>query len=230
LSDFTLTLRFRALSMDTDAAIIVRTWADTWPSRGYRLALGHSALKGRELFSARRAKARAVVFRAQPAWRAVGEWQTFAVTCAESFLNVTINGMPVATFQIEDQAGELLFDVREGEVELADIEISESASAIRMAPALNDEGLVMPKVTREVKPKYTADAMQRKVEGTVGLELLVGRDGTVGGASLTRSLDPGLDREAIQAARQWRFTPALLKQRQIPIILTLELTFELRMK
>jgi protein TonB len=91
-------------------------------------------------------------------------------------------------------------------------------------------GITLPRVLREVKPAYTADAMRAKVQGTVLLECIVMPDGTVGEAKVTRSLDSvfGLDQEAIKAARQWRFAPGMRQGEPVPVIVTIELTFTLR--
>lgn len=61
----------------------------------------------------------------------------------------------------------------------------------------------------EVNPSYTADAMQRKIEGRVDLQVTVQPDGTVSDAIVVRSLDPELDAEALKAVKKWRFAPAL---------------------
>jgi protein TonB len=91
-------------------------------------------------------------------------------------------------------------------------------------------GIVIPKVLREVKPAYTADAMRAKVQGSVWLECIVMPDGTVGDVKVTRSLDPifGLDQEAIKAAKMWRFIPGTRMGEPVPVIITIELTFTLR--
>ncbi len=91
-------------------------------------------------------------------------------------------------------------------------------------------GITLPRVLREVKPQYTADAMRAKVQGSVVLECVVMPDGSVGDVRVTRSLDPvfGLDQEAIKAARQWRFSPGIREGQPVPVYVTIELTFTLR--
>lgn len=91
-------------------------------------------------------------------------------------------------------------------------------------------GITLPRVLREVKPQYTADAMRAKVQGSVWLECIVMPDGSVGDVRVTRSLDPifGLDQEAIKAAKQWRFSPGMRQGEPVPVIITIELTFTLR--
>lgn len=91
-------------------------------------------------------------------------------------------------------------------------------------------GVETPRVIREVKPQYTADAMRAKVQGTVLIQAVVLPDGTVGDVEVIRSLDQtfGLDQEAVKAAKQWRFVPGTRFGRPVPVLVTIELTFTLR--
>ncbi len=91
-------------------------------------------------------------------------------------------------------------------------------------------GIVNPRVLREVKPQYTAEALRAKVTGTVVLELVVLPDGTVGDVRITRSLDPvfGLDEQAIKAAREWLFQPGTRFGEPVAILVGLALDFNLR--
>jgi protein TonB len=91
-------------------------------------------------------------------------------------------------------------------------------------------GVTSPRVIREVKPAYTAEAMRAKVQGVVWLRCVVGPDGNVGRVEVVRSLDNvfGLDQEAVKAARQWRFVPGMRQGEPVAVRITIELTFTLR--
>ena len=91
-------------------------------------------------------------------------------------------------------------------------------------------GIEIPRVLREVKPQYTADAMRAKIQGTAVLECVVTAEGTVSECQIARSLDSsfGLDQEAVKAARQWRFVPGKRLGQPVPVLVTIELTFTLR--
>jgi len=91
-------------------------------------------------------------------------------------------------------------------------------------------GVTAPVVIKEAKPQYTADALHAGVQGTVSLECVVLPDGTVGEVRVTKALDPGLDQEAIKAARQWTFKPGLKDGKPVPVRVSIELTFSLRDK
>ncbi len=91
-------------------------------------------------------------------------------------------------------------------------------------------GVMAPRVVKEVKPAYTAEAMRAKVQGVVWLRCIVLPDGTVGRVEVVRSLDStfGLDQEAVKAARQWRFMPGTRQGEPVAVRITIELTFTLR--
>ncbi len=88
-------------------------------------------------------------------------------------------------------------------------------------------GITNPRVLRERRPGYTSEAMRAKIQGQVVLEAVVLEDGSVGDVKILKSLDQtyGLDLEAIKAARQWQFVPAMKGDKPVPIIVQLVLTF-----
>jgi periplasmic protein TonB len=91
-------------------------------------------------------------------------------------------------------------------------------------------GVETPKLLREVKPQYTAQAMRAKIQGTVLLECVVQKDGAVGNIKVVRSLDSsfGLDQEAMKAARQWQFAPGTRFGEPVAVLVTIEIAFTLR--
>src|SRR5438105_4300466 len=71
------------------------------------------------------------------------------------------------------------------------------------------DGVSLPRVTREVRPYYTNEARDQRIEGTVVMDIVAQADGSVGDVKVTRSLDSvyGLDANAVTAMKQWRFEP-----------------------
>jgi TonB family protein len=92
------------------------------------------------------------------------------------------------------------------------------------------DGVTLPAVVHEVKPKYTAAAMERKIQGSVWLEAVVLETGNVGDVIVSRSLDAeyGLDQEAIAATKQWKFKPGMKDGEPVAVWVTIELTFTLK--
>jgi protein TonB len=69
--------------------------------------------------------------------------------------------------------------------------------------------------------------MLRKIQGTVALEVVVGDDGVPGAIRVIRSLDPGLDEEAIVAVRRWRFAPGRIDGTAVDVLVTILMDFRL---
>ena len=85
----------------------------------------------------------------------------------------------------------------------------------------------LPEVVRKVDPKYVAAAAAERVEGTVRLFGVIGKDGHVGGMVLLRQLDERLDRSAQEALAKWEFTPALRDGIRVDVEAIFEIPFHL---
>ncbi len=88
-----------------------------------------------------------------------------------------------------------------------------------------DRGVTSPKLRRQVKPHYTSEALANKVEGSVLLEAVVELDGTTSGVHVLRSLDAGLDEEAIKALAQWQFAPATIDGVAVRMKISVDMAF-----
>jgi protein TonB len=81
--------------------------------------------------------------------------------------------------------------------------------------------------TKDVRPVYPAEARDAKVQGVVILELVVGPDGRVDRVAVLRSI-PSLDQPAIDAVKEWEFTPTLLNGTPVPVLMTVTVNFTLK--
>jgi TonB family protein len=90
-------------------------------------------------------------------------------------------------------------------------------------------GVLPPRVLRQVRPGYTAEAMRARLGGVVRLECVVLPDGSVGRVRVAQSLDTtfGLDQEATKAVRQWRFAPGTRFGQPVPVLVFIDLEFVL---
>lgn len=84
-----------------------------------------------------------------------------------------------------------------------------------------------PKKIRDVRPVYPAEARDAGVSGVVILEVRIAPDGEVEDAVVLRSI-PTLDEAALDAVRQWTFTPTLLNGQPVPVIMTVTVNFTLQ--
>ena len=83
-----------------------------------------------------------------------------------------------------------------------------------------------PQKLRDVHPVYPTMARVARVEGTVIIEATIGIDGRLVDTRILRSI-PLLDQAALDAVRQWEFTPSLLNGVPVPVIMTVTVTFTL---
>lgn len=89
-------------------------------------------------------------------------------------------------------------------------------------------GVSSPVLVTEVKPQYTAGAVRRRLQGRVELKGVVKADGTVGDVTVSKSLDPELDEQAITAVEQWKFKPGMKDGVAVNVQVAFVLTFTLR--
>lgn len=81
-----------------------------------------------------------------------------------------------------------------------------------------------PTKIRDVRPIYPPVAREAHVSGVVILEVRIGTDGFVETAHVLRSI-PLLDQAALDAVKQWQFTPTLMNGAPIPVIMTATVNF-----
>jgi TonB family protein len=89
-------------------------------------------------------------------------------------------------------------------------------------------GVNPPSLIREVKPDYTEEARRRNLAGDVEMEIVVRADGSVGSVRLLRGLGFGLDQRAIDAVRQWKFSPATRHGTPVDVLVEVAVEFRLR--
>lgn len=89
-------------------------------------------------------------------------------------------------------------------------------------------GVEPPRLLREVRADYTDEARRANIEGEVELEIVVRRDGTVGEVRIVRGLRGGLNERAVNAVRQWRFSPGRMKGTPVDVVVQVGVEFRLR--
>jgi protein TonB len=83
-----------------------------------------------------------------------------------------------------------------------------------------------PQKTVHVAPVYPQIAISAGVQGIVILEAVIDERGTVDKVRVLRS-HPLLERAAIEAVRQWRYSPPLLNGQPVSVYLTITVNFTL---
>lgn len=88
-------------------------------------------------------------------------------------------------------------------------------------------GITAPRKIVDVAPVYPALAQQVRKEGVVILETVIDAKGGVESVRVLRSVAL-LDEAALDAVRQWRFTPAMLNGQAVPVVMTVTVNFTLQ--
>ncbi len=88
-------------------------------------------------------------------------------------------------------------------------------------------GITSPVIVKQVSPTFTDDALARKVEGEVIVEVVILKDGTVRPLRVVRSLSSDLDQRALEAAAQWEFIPGKLKGQPVDVIAEIFVSFNI---
>jgi protein TonB len=86
--------------------------------------------------------------------------------------------------------------------------------------------IAVPQKAKDVRPVYPELAKSVRVQGVVILEAIIDEQGRVADARILRSI-PLLDQAALDAVKQWEFTPTLLNGEPVPIIMTMTIQFSL---
>jgi TonB family protein len=85
----------------------------------------------------------------------------------------------------------------------------------------------LPEALTKVPPEYPDEERQNRIEGTVIVQALVGRDGRVKEAKITQSV-PGLDQAALAAITQWTFRPAESYGKPVAVWVAVPVKFSLK--
>ncbi len=85
----------------------------------------------------------------------------------------------------------------------------------------------LPEAIVKVPPIYPELARQSRVEGTVLVQALVGKDGRVKATRVAQSV-PMLDEAAVSSVRRWVFRPAHTKKMPVAVWVTVPIRFTLQ--
>ena len=88
-------------------------------------------------------------------------------------------------------------------------------------------GITDPVIIYDPDPEFTNAAREAKYSGTVVLWVTVGSDGHVHDIEVARKLGLGLDQKAIEAAKKWRFRPAMKNGKPVPVRVAISISFRL---
>src|SRR5271169_1557996 len=102
---------------------------------------------------------------------------------------------------------------------LAQESTSDSEKVYEMGP-----GVSPPRVTKQVNPSYKT-ARGVKLEGAITVVLVVSSQGIPKDVRVAKGLDKDVDQSAVEAVREWRFSPARKDDKPIAVRISLEIDF-----
>ena len=88
-------------------------------------------------------------------------------------------------------------------------------------------GVTAPKPVYTPSPEYSEKARKKKINGIVIVAMIVTAEGQVRDLKVIKSVDEGLDRQALAAVRAWKFEPATKDGKPVAVHLRTEVNFRL---
>jgi TonB family protein len=89
------------------------------------------------------------------------------------------------------------------------------------------DGILPPRPTYTPEPDFSEVARHAKYQGTVVLNIVIDKAGKISQIKLERALGMGLDENAIESVKRWRFTPATRNGQPVAVEMNVEIAFNL---
>ena len=83
------------------------------------------------------------------------------------------------------------------------------------------------KLVTKVTPVYPPIAKQARIQGTVELQAIIAKDGTIANLSLVAATSPLLVQNAMDAVRQWVYAPTMLNGQPVQVVTNITVNFSL---
>lgn len=239
-ANFVFRFEYRLPQAESAGLLYVRArFGDGRGVRGYGIALDGSLDRGQ--LSAEAQLLHEVRVPASKSPVPPSQWVTCEVRAEGRRLTVTFDGVVVSEAdRLEGVDGHLAFKaVRRGGVELRGMRIATLAAA-RPEPEpepdpfptdllkADSPGVKRPKATYRELPAYPLSALEARVGGKVGLEIVVDATGRLTHVRVTSAPHPDLGAAAIECAKKWRFKPATKDGLPIAVVATMDIEFKLK--
>ncbi len=102
------------------------------------------------------------------------------------------------------------------------------ASAAAANPVRVGGNIKPPLKLKDVRPVYPASMREAGLSGVVPIEAIIGVDGSVASVRVVSAqVHPALAQAAVDAVRQWQFSPTLLNGRPVEVVMNVSVRFDL---
>ena len=88
--------------------------------------------------------------------------------------------------------------------------------------------MTRPEKVSGLGPEYTPEARRARIQGVVIIEVLIDEAGNVTNAKVLKPLPLGLDYQAVEAVKRWKFRPATLHGRPVAVYYNLTVNFRVQ--
>ena len=143
----------------------------------------------------------------------MGKLKTVFTVCTMTLLWLVAIGYTATLDSLDDGNG-IIIEMPDGTEDSTD-----------SVTTVSNEIEKMPQLIEFVKADYPADLVKQGIAGNVLLELLVNESGHVDSVSVVTGIHPVLDSNAVIAGRSFRFTPALIGDDTVAVLLQYEYRF-----
>jgi len=89
------------------------------------------------------------------------------------------------------------------------------------------DGASVPRPTYTPEPEFSEQARHAKYQGTVVLNIVIDKAGKISRIRLERPLGLGLDENAMEGVKRWRFNPATRNGQPVAVEMNIEVSFNL---
>jgi TonB family protein len=83
------------------------------------------------------------------------------------------------------------------------------------------------RLVRQVKPVYPQDLKDQGITGVVRIKAIISKTGDLLNPVVVNTVNPAMAQAALDAVKQWQYSPALLNGRPIEIMTSIDVAFEL---
>ena len=153
---------------------------------------------------------------------------------------VILNGIPIGnSMKIRIHLGPQPHTAEEVQQMMSRVFLQDKPSLQRARPVYRRDGateepishvggnITAPRATYTPEPEFSQEARKAKYGGITVLTLMVDKNGNVSRISVVRALGMGLDAEAVNRVKTWRFSPAMRGNEPVAVEMNVEVSFNL---
>lgn len=104
----------------------------------------------------------------------------------------------------------------------------ESAAAPVELSNFGKDGVKPPKPVYSPEPDFSEEARHARYQGIVMMHIVIDTSGNVTDIRIDRALGRGLDENAVEAVKKWKFSPATRDGQPVSVSMMTEISFNLR--